>query len=131
MNNEYELVKLFYRDQSQGQKVLNVMLLIAFLSLVIPYSIHGISLGQQCSPCSPRLITMLWQLQSRLHIPRSQQSRPFWLRPMVRCLVSPGIHFGLCVYGHLFSNSEYISGHTGIRASHIHDLLLGSTFNSG
>jgi len=32
-------VKLIYRDQSQGQKVLNVMLLIAFLSLVLSYII--------------------------------------------------------------------------------------------
>ena len=32
-------MKLIYRDQSQGQKVLNVMLLIAFLSLVLSYII--------------------------------------------------------------------------------------------
>ncbi|SVE29699.1 uncharacterized protein METZ01_LOCUS482553, partial [marine metagenome] len=37
-------VKLIYRNQSQGQKVLNGMLLIAFLALVIPYII-GVSIG--------------------------------------------------------------------------------------
>ena len=37
-------MKLIYRNQSQGQKVLNVMLLIAFLALVIPYII-GVSNG--------------------------------------------------------------------------------------
>ena len=37
-------MKLIPRNQSQGQKVLNVMLLIAFLSLVIPYII-GVSNG--------------------------------------------------------------------------------------
>ena len=35
-------MRLIYRNQSQAQKVLNVMLLIAFLSLVIPYII-GVS----------------------------------------------------------------------------------------
>ena len=37
-------MKLIYRDQSQGQKVLNVMLLIAFLALVVPYII-GVTNG--------------------------------------------------------------------------------------
>tara|TARA_B100000809_G_scaffold44556_1_gene38888 strand:- start:480 stop:788 length:309 start_codon:yes stop_codon:yes gene_type:complete len=37
-------VKLIYRNQSQGQKVLNVMLLIAFLALVVPYII-GVANG--------------------------------------------------------------------------------------
>jgi len=37
-------MRLIYRNQSQAQKVLNVMLLIAFLSLVIPYII-GVSNG--------------------------------------------------------------------------------------
>ena len=41
---ECELVKLIYRNQSQGQKVLNIMLLIAFLALIIPYII-GVSNG--------------------------------------------------------------------------------------
>ena len=37
-------MKLIYRNQSQGQKVLNVMLLIAFLTLIISYII-GVSNG--------------------------------------------------------------------------------------
>ena len=37
-------MKLIYRNQSQGQKVLNVMLLTAFLSLVLAYII-GVSGG--------------------------------------------------------------------------------------
>ena len=37
-------MKLIYRNQSQGQKVLNVMLLTAFLSLVLAYII-GVSYG--------------------------------------------------------------------------------------
>ena len=37
-------MKLIYRNQSQGQKVLNIMLLIAFLALIIPYII-GVSNG--------------------------------------------------------------------------------------
>ena len=37
-------MKLIYRNQSQGQKILNVMLLTAFLSLVLAYII-GVSYG--------------------------------------------------------------------------------------
>jgi len=37
-------MKFIYRNQSQAQKVLNIMLLIAFLALVIPYII-GVSNG--------------------------------------------------------------------------------------
>ena len=37
-------MKLIYRNPSQGQKVLNIMLLIAFLALIIPYII-GVSNG--------------------------------------------------------------------------------------
>ena len=37
-------MKLIYRNQSQGQKILNIMLLTAFLSLVLAYII-GVSYG--------------------------------------------------------------------------------------
>ena len=37
-------MKLIYRNQSQGQKILNIMLLTAFLSLVLAYII-GVSNG--------------------------------------------------------------------------------------